>query len=87
MSSKVNVTALANVRHNNKDFKPGDSIPGLSVEDTERLKGLGVVKVVEPLKPPADPPTDPPKDDPPKDDPPKDDPPKDPEKDDKKDKK
>lgn len=65
MSSKVNVTALGFVRHDNKDFKPGDKIPGLSVEDVERLKGLGVVKVeaiVDPPKEP-DPPDDPEKDD------------------------
>lgn len=61
MSSTVNVTALSFVRHNNEDFKPGDTIPGIKKDDLERLEGLGAVKVEEVVKePPPPPPVDPP---------------------------
>lgn len=75
MSSATNVFALVDVRHNGKDFKPGDKIPGLTNDDLERLEKLGAVRVeklVETPPPPIPPPS--PKDpggegDPPKDPP------------------
>ena len=91
MSSATDVFALTSVRHNHKDYKPGDKIPGLKQEDLERLKKLGVVRVEQaaetpPLDPPPppnepggedDPPKDPPADPPGESDPPQD-PPADP---------
>ena len=56
MSSTINVTALSFVRHNNKDYKPGDKIPGLKKDDLERLETFGAVKVEVLLKEPPPPP-------------------------------
>lgn len=73
MSAKLNVFAVSNVRHNRKDYKPGDKIPGLKKDDLNRLLRLQAIKtveeVIEPPPPPpkgtggeGDPPIVPPKD-------------------------
>ncbi|MDI9412089.1 MAG: hypothetical protein QM401_00730 [Bacillota bacterium] len=81
MSTKINVFAVSNVRHNRKDYKPGDEIPRLKKEDRERLEALGAVRVEEVAEKSAPPPDDLPPADPPTDDPPQNNSPKNPEKD------
>jgi len=56
MSGTISVITLAHVRHSNKDFKPGDTIPRLKKDELERLVELGVVRVEELVKGPAPPP-------------------------------